>query len=119
MARHRPERAFGGPWSRFISGQDSQDFQDLKKRGIGNPVHPVNPVEKSVGTARWPRRVPKDADSAAKLAKRTLTNLYNERPQWLADAHRKLDESVLAAYAWPADLPDAALLARLLALNLV
>lgn len=35
----------------------------------------------------------------AKLKKRTLTNLYNERPTWLKLAHRRLDEAVLAAYA--------------------
>jgi len=34
-----------------------------------------------------------------RLKKRTLTNLYNERPGWLKLAHRKLDEAVLAAYA--------------------
>lgn len=34
-----------------------------------------------------------------KLKKRTLTNLYNERPTWLRLAHRRLDEAVLAAYA--------------------
>jgi len=34
-----------------------------------------------------------------RLKKRTLTNLYNERPQWLKLAHEKLDRSVLAAYA--------------------
>lgn len=34
-----------------------------------------------------------------KLKKRTLTNLYNERPTWLKLAHRALDEAVLAAYA--------------------
>jgi type II restriction/modification system DNA methylase subunit YeeA len=50
--------------------------------------------------------------------KRTLTNLYNARPTWLDNAHRKLDEAVFAAYGWPADLSDADLLARLLALNL-
>ena len=33
------------------------------------------------------------------LRKRTLTNLYNERPTWVRLAHRKLDEAVLAAYA--------------------
>jgi hypothetical protein len=33
------------------------------------------------------------------LKKRTLTNLYNERPTWLKLCHRKLDEAVLAAYA--------------------
>jgi len=69
-------------------------------------------------TVRYPRVVPKDADSAAKLKKRTLTNLYNERPAWLASAHRKLDAAVAAAYGWPADLGDDELLGRLLALNL-
>jgi len=34
-----------------------------------------------------------------RLKKRTLTNLYNERPQWLRLAHEKLDRAVLAAYA--------------------
>ncbi len=51
-------------------------------------------------------------------ASRTLTNLYNARPEWLKLSHRKLDEAVLAAYAWPADLTDEELLSRLLALNL-
>jgi hypothetical protein len=51
------------------------------------------------------------------LSKRTLTNLYNERPSWLVDAHRKLDEAVFAAYGWPSTLTDAEILERLLALN--
>jgi type II restriction/modification system DNA methylase subunit YeeA len=51
------------------------------------------------------------------LAKRTLTNLYNERPSWLADLHRKLDQAVFAAYGWPSSLTDAEVLERLLALN--
>tara|TARA_R110002096_G_scaffold173781_7_gene348757 strand:- start:138742 stop:141795 length:3054 start_codon:yes stop_codon:yes gene_type:complete len=34
-----------------------------------------------------------------KLKKRTLTNLYNERPTWLKLAHKALDEAVIAAYA--------------------
>ena len=59
---------------------------------------------------------PPDA-SAEELKKRTLTNLYNARPAWLADAHRKLDEAVFAAYGWPSTLTDAELLERLLALN--
>ena len=33
------------------------------------------------------------------LKKRTLTNLYNQRPTWLELAHLELDRSVLAAYA--------------------
>ena len=58
------------------------------------------------------------ADCAAKLKKRTLTNLYNERPAWLDLAHKELDAAVAAAYGWPADLGDEQILERLLALNL-
>ena len=50
--------------------------------------------------------------------KRTLTNLYNERPTWLDLAHRRLDTAVFAAYNWPLDLTDDQLLENLLALNL-
>ena len=52
------------------------------------------------------------------LAKRTLTNLYNERPTWLQHAHATLDAAVFDAYGWPADLADDKILARLLELNL-
>ncbi len=54
----------------------------------------------------------------AELKKRTLTNLYNQRPTWLANAHARLDAAVYAAYGWPADLPDEEILKNLLALNL-
>ena len=49
---------------------------------------------------RYPRLEPRDADCAAKLKKRTLTNLYNERPAWLDLAHKKLDSAVARAYGW-------------------
>ena len=60
----------------------------------------------------------KDDECARQLKKRTLTNLYNERPTWLDLAHRKLDAAVFAAYGCDAGLDDQALLARLLELNL-
>lgn len=50
--------------------------------------------------------------------KRTLTNLYNERPTWLDLAHKKLDDAVCDAYGWPHDLSDEQILEKLLALNL-
>jgi hypothetical protein len=59
---------------------------------------------------------PPDA-SAAELKKRTLTNLYNENPTWLQDAHRTLDEAVFAAYGWPNDISYQEILTRLLQLN--
>ena len=50
----------------------------------------------------------------AKLKRRALTKLYNERPTWRKPAHRELDAAVLAAYAatdtdgdWREDWADA------------
>jgi type II restriction/modification system DNA methylase subunit YeeA len=54
----------------------------------------------------------------AELQKRTLTNLYNQHPTWLDNAHAILDAAVLAAYGWPTDLSDPDILERLLSLNL-
>ena len=56
--------------------------------------------------------------SESELKKRTLTNLYNQRPTWLANAHATLDAAVAAAYGWPANITDAEILEKLLALNL-
>jgi hypothetical protein len=85
-----------GPWKRYVH----------------------DPDERGIGTVRYPRVVAKNDASAEKLQKRTLTNLYNERPTWLDLAHRKLDETVFAAYGWSPDLSDEELLACLLKLNL-
>jgi type II restriction/modification system DNA methylase subunit YeeA len=85
----------GGPWKRYV--------QDADARGIG--------------TVRFPRTVAKDAASEAELKKRTLTNLYNERPAWLRNAHAALDGAAFAAYGWPHGLTDEEILARLLDLN--
>ena len=54
------------------------------------------------------------------LQTRTLTNLCNQRPQWLAMAPHQLDLAV-AACGWTgcsADMPDEEILKRLPALNL-
>jgi type II restriction/modification system DNA methylase subunit YeeA len=64
---------------------------------------------------------PEGMVGAKELGTRTLTNLYNQRPTWLANAHRTLDEAVFAAYAWrepPDNLTAAEIVARLLNLNL-
>ncbi len=68
----------------------------------------------------FPDRIVPKPEHAAELKKRTLTNLYNARPAWLADAHAALDAAVAAAYGWAdytAAMPDSEILARLLALN--
>lgn len=67
-----------------------------------------------------PRPGLSEVDTKA-LQKRTLTNLYNERPAWLAMAHEKLDVAVAEAYGWADYTPqisDEEILSRLLALNL-
>jgi hypothetical protein len=88
-----------GPWSRYVDPRTVD-------------------AKTAIGTVRYPRLEPRDADCAAKLKKRTLTNLYNELPAWLDLAHKKLDAAVAAAYGWPSDLTDEQILERLLALNL-
>jgi type II restriction/modification system DNA methylase subunit YeeA len=59
-----------------------------------------------------------EAQGEGDFEPRTLTNLYNEYPKWLEDAHRKLNDAVLDAYGWPHDLSEDEIRAYLLALNL-
>ena len=88
--------SWDGPWRRFVEEVDSRT---------------------GVGTVKYPRLVAR-AEHAVDLKKRTLTNLYNLRPAWLANAHAKLDDAVLAAYGWPVEMSENDLLAKLLELNL-
>ena len=55
--------------------------------------------------------------SPAILQDRTMTDLYNRRPDWLDDAHEALDNAVSAAYGWPTDMSDDDILTELLKLN--
>ena len=85
-----------GPWSRFV----------------------VEPDARGIGTVRYPRVEQRDDDCAKKLAKRTLTNLYNECPAWLTNAHARLDAAVATAYGFDPELTDEQILEKLLALNI-
>ncbi len=111
-----------GPWARYVDCGGKRSATPLSLGTAAETQSAVAadalPAHSKIGVARYPRLVPKDADCAAKLKKRTLTNLYNERPAWLDLAHKKLDAVVAAAYGWPADLTDEQILERLLALNL-
>ena len=89
---------------------------ELRDRWL-NPPEWVEWVDEPV--PGYPKRpVPRHETAAKELKKRTLTNLYNARPQWLADAHAALDAAVAAAYGWDADISEEDALAALLALNL-
>jgi len=65
----------------------------------------------------YPDRIVAKPGRAANLKKRTLTNLYNERPTWLNTLNRDLDEAVAAAYGWEWPLTDEEILRRLFELN--
>lgn len=94
----------------------AKKLDDLRRNWL-NPPDLVEIVPEVV--PGYPDRIlPKDAQAAAILKTRTLTNLYNERPQWLANAHADLDRAVAAAYGWPEDISTEDALAKLLELNL-
>ena len=103
--------SINGPWKRYIDPASLLPPPGGEGRGGGKGS--------AIGTVRYPRLVPKDEACAKHLAKRTLTNLYNQRPAWLDNLHRRLDAAVAAAYGWLADLSEEEeILARLLELNL-
>ena len=95
-------------------------LNDLREAWL-NPPDLVR-IEPEVVPGFPDRVLPKDAAAAQELKKRTLTNLYNQRPAWLDHAHRALDEAVADAYGWGDDwragrLNDDEILARLFRLN--
>ena len=81
-----------------------------------NPPEWVEWVEEPV--PGYPKRpVARDDAAATELKARTLTNLYNARPQWLADAHAALDAAVAAAYGWDGEISEDEALRNLIGSN--
>ena len=104
----------GGPHAAAIAGA-ARRLVALRDRWL-NPPEWVEWVEEPA--PGYPKRPAARDEAAAKALKaRTLTNLYNMRPQWLADAHAALDAAVAEAYGWPKDVTDEEALGELLALN--
>ncbi|MGL3108904.1 hypothetical protein [Bradyrhizobium sp. BR 1432] len=102
------------PWADRI-GKAAIALNDLREKWLNPPD--LTRREPEVVPGFPDRLVPIDDAAAKILKKRTLTNLYNERPTWLANAHADLDAAVAAAYGWPADISEEDALARLFALN--
>lgn len=78
----------------------------------------ITPEEEKAG---FPKRPIAKLGYEADLKKRTLTNLYNLKPAWLANAHQSLDKVVANAYGWTdysPEMSDAEILQLLLKLNL-
>ncbi len=88
---------------------------ELRERWL-HPPEWVDWVEEPV--PGYPKRpVPRDEAAARQLRQRTLTHLYNARPQWLSDVHAKLDAAVAAAYGWTEDISEDDALRELLSRN--
>ena len=89
---------------------------ELRDRWL-NPPEWVEWVDEPV--AGYPKRPALTAAAPVReLRRRTLTNLYNERPRWLVDGHAKLDATVAEAYGWEAETSADNALHKLLELNL-
>ena len=96
-------------------GEAARRLVELRDRWL-NPPEWVEWVHEPV--AGFPKRpVARDETAEKELKKRTVTNLYNERPQWLDDAHTALDDAVAAAYGWNPEIPEGDALQALLELN--
>ena len=94
---------------------EARRLVELRDRWL-NPPEWVEWVDETA--PGYPKRpVPRDEVAAKALRKRTLTNLYNARPQWLADAHDTLDAAVASAYGWPAEISADEALRELLKFN--
>lgn len=96
-------------------GEAAADL-NAKREAWLNPADLVR-IEPEVVPGYPDRVLPVSPEAAVELKKRTLTNLYNQRPPWLDMAHKRLDAAVAAAYGWPGDLSDDEVLERLFALN--
>ena len=111
-----PVKDYEGDPRAIAIGKAAKRLDELRNAWL-NPPDLIDVVPEIV--PGYPDRIlPKNEKAAAELKKRTLTNLYNARPQWLADAHRDLDAAVATAYGWPADISEEDALAKLLELNL-
>jgi type II restriction/modification system DNA methylase subunit YeeA len=97
-------------------GKAAKRLDNLRNAWL-NPPDLIR-IEPEVVPGYPDRILPKDTVAAATLCERTLTNLYNQRPQWLVDAHADLDAAVAAAYGLAGQHYRRDALARLLELNL-
>ena len=110
-----PAKDYAGDERAKYIAQAAEKLDRLRNAWL-NPPDLVS-VEPEVVDGYPERLVPKDVQGAATLRQRTLTNLYNERPQWLVDLHYELDAAVAAAYGWASDISEDDAVMRLIDLN--
>jgi type II restriction/modification system DNA methylase subunit YeeA len=104
------EEPAGDPLYQRIA--DAAKALDEQRERWLNPPEWIDPIARHIDAREDFSDVPEEARELVRrsaimaeaaqdeeLRKRTLTNLYNERPTWLKLLHRELDATVLAAYA--------------------
>ena len=105
-------------WEPLTIAQMAHRLNEQRENWLNPPTWAERVPEVVPG---YPDRIIPKPGREKELKAQTLTNLYNQRPTWLDNAHRALDAAVAAAYGWddysPA-MPDEEILGRLLALNL-
>jgi type II restriction/modification system DNA methylase subunit YeeA len=112
---NRPAAEYVDDPQAIAIAQAARRLNELREAWL-NPPDLVERVSEVV--PGFPDRiVPVSPKAAAILKKRTLTNLYNERPAWLDNAHCELDAAVAAAYGWPAGISEEDAPSWLLDLN--
>ncbi len=110
-----PAAAYADDPRTSASAEAARRLVALRDRWL-NPPEWVEWLEEPI--PGYPRRpAPRDEAVARELKKRTLTALYNTRPQWLTDAHTNLDAAVAAAYGWGVSISDEEALRELLERN--
>ena len=114
LAPNIPASTYANLPHAFLIAEAARQLVTLRDRWL-NPPEWVQWIEPAPGFPAQP--TPRKDEAASELKSRTLTKLYNTRPQWLEDAHATLDAAVAAAYGWPADIDTEDALKELLRLN--
>lgn len=108
------EQISNNPFAEAIASV-ARKLNDLRETWL-NPPSCIKKIPEVV--QGYPDRlVAVDSTAEKTLSKRTLTNLYNEMPTWLQNAHKELDDAVADAYGWSTGLTDDEVLEKLFALN--
>ncbi len=111
-----PADVYAGTPRAIAIAKAAKKLDDRRNLWLNPPDLVVWEDEPVPGYPNRPVAINEDAEK--QLKKRTLTNLYNEYPRWLSDAHKTIDDAVARAYGWDIDISDGDALAELLQLNL-
>ena len=110
------------PASDYTNDSQATTIAEAARRLVSLRDHWLNPPEwvewVDEPVPGYPKRaIARDEAAAKGLKTRTLTNLYNTKPDWLKDVHATLDAAVAAAYGWSPGISNDDALEALRKLN--